>query len=340
MFKTPLLLLGIIWAITENAIFRFKVVKEERNVWQIFCENGQFDLAKKYARGNEVFYNQVLLKEADMLFNKGDYEASVERYAETQCSFEEVCLKFIQINKEDSLNSFLRKKLDNLKPQDKTQITMIVLWIVELYLTKLEDQRLNGMEQFASYSELQKNFESFMTLPHVSKCLKSIKQTIYDLMASHGDKNNLVKFTIVNKDFEQLIQQHLYENNYREALRVLKSQNNRELFYQFSPVLMQEIPKHTIKALIDQGRNLNPVRLLPTLVTCEGEAHSKEVIIYLEYCVETLKTTEKAIHNLLVSLYAKYDPDKLLKYLETQGREIILVSVYFHVNGERKIYLY
>lgn len=314
-------------------MFRFKIHKEERNVWQIYCENGEFDLAKKYSRGNEVFYNQVLIKEADMLFNLKEFDLSAERYAETQCSFEEVCLKFIQINKEDSLNIFLRKKLENLRPQDKTQITMIVLWVIELYLKKLEDKRLENLEQSNAYHELQKDFESFLASPHVANCVKNIKHTIYDLMASHGDKNNLMKFTIVNKDFEQLIRQQIYENNYREALGVLKGQNNRELFYQFSPVLMQEVPKHTVKALIDQGRNLNPVRLLPTLVACEGEMHSKEVIVYLEFCVDTLKSTEKAIHNLLVSLLAKYEPDKLVDYLESQGRELLLVSceIFFYL---------
>lgn len=88
---------------------------------------------------------------------------------------------------------------------------------------------------------------------------------------------------------------------------------------------MQNVSKHLIKALIDQGRNLVPLRLLPTLVSCGDEMQEREVITYLEFCIDTLKSTEKAIHNLLVSLYAKYDPDKLMKYFESQGREIVMV---------------
>ena len=195
---------GEIWAITENAVFRFKVSKEERNVWQIFCENQQFDLAKKYSRGNEASYNQVLIKEAEMLFNKKEYELSAQRYAETQSSFEEICLKFIQVNQQDSLKIFLRRKLDTLKPQDKTQITMIVIWVIELYLSKLEEKRLVGLEQSAAYLDIQKEFEAFLALTEVSDCIKKNKSTIYELMASHGDKSNLIKLTIVNKDFEQV----------------------------------------------------------------------------------------------------------------------------------------
>lgn len=78
----------------------------------------------------------------------------------------------------------------------------------------------------------------------------------------------------------QLIRHHIFKNNFREALEVLKSQNNLELYYQFAPVLMQEVPKHMVNTLIDQGKKLGPLRLLPALVACDGELHALEVIRY------------------------------------------------------------
>ncbi|KAJ8929810.1 hypothetical protein NQ314_017407, partial [Rhamnusium bicolor] len=321
---------GEIWAITENAVFRFKITREERNVWQIFCKNEEFDLAKKYSISNEACYNQVLIKEADMLFNNKKYELSAQRYAETQSSFEEICLKFIQVDQQDALKLFLRSKLDTLKPQDKTQITMIVIWVVELYLIKLEEKRLQGLEQSATYSDIQKEFETFLALEEVSECIKNNKGTIYELMASHGDKNNLIMLTIVNKDFEQLIRQHIFKNNFHEALEVLKSQNNYELYYQFAPILIQEVPKHMVKVIMEQGRKLSPLKLLPAMVSCSGEMHSMEVIKYLEFCIEKLKNTDRAIHNFLLSLYAKYDSAKLMEYLNSQGPELSLVNYDVH----------
>ncbi|XP_018319047.1 vacuolar protein sorting-associated protein 18 homolog isoform X2 [Agrilus planipennis] len=321
---------GTIWAVTENAVFRFKITKEERNIWQIYCEKQQFDLAKKYSRQNPVHYDQVLKKEADMLFEKKVYEASAQRYAETQTSFEEVCLKFIQVDQKNALKIFLKKKMERLSPQDKTQITLIVIWVVELYLDQLEEMRITGKEQTATYFDLQKEFQAFLALPQVSDCIKNNKSTIYDLMASHGDKTNLIQLTIVNKDFEKLIRQHIYKNNFHEALDVLKSQNNRELFYQFAPILMQEIPKFTVKALIDKGAHLSPVKLLPALVSCDSEEHSREIVKYLEFCVGKLKCSEKAIHNLLLTLFAKYDPQKLMEYLNSQGQDIGMVNYDVH----------
>lgn len=139
-----------------------------------------------------------------MFFNNKQYELSAQSYAETQSRFEEVCLKFIQANQQDALKIYLRSKLDTLKPQDKTQITMIVIWVVELYLTKLEVKRLQGLEQSAAYFDIQKEFENFLALEEVADCIRTNKRTIYDLMSSHGDKSNLVKLTVINKDFEQV----------------------------------------------------------------------------------------------------------------------------------------
>lgn len=33
-------------------------------------------------------------------------------------------------------------------------------------------------------------------------------------MASHGDKHNLIKLTIMNKDYERVIRYHIHESNY------------------------------------------------------------------------------------------------------------------------------
>lgn len=321
---------GDIWVISETAVFQYKVTREERNVWKIFADNQQFELAKKYSRGNEVCYNQVLIKEADMLFDKKKYELSAQIYAEAESSFEEICLKYIQADQQDALKIFLRRKLDNLKPSDQTQITMIVIWLVELYLNRLEEKRLTGQGDTVAYLDIQKEFETFLALSEVSKCVKNNKSTIYDLMASHGDKANLMKSTIVNKDFEQLIRQNIYKNSFHEALDVLKSQSNYELYYQFTPILIQEVPKHMVKALIENGKKLSPVRLLPALVSCEGEHHSKEVIKYLEFVTEKQKNSNKSLHNLLLSLYAKYEPSKLLDYLDSQGNELGMINFDVH----------
>lgn len=125
--------------------------------------------------------------------------------------------------------------------------------------------------------------------------------------------------------FFQLIRQHIFKNNFHEALEVLKSQNNYELYYQFAPILIQEVPKHMVKVIMEQERRLSPLKLLPAMVSCNGEMHAVEVIRYLEFCIDKLKNSDKAVHNFLVSLYAKHNPQKLMEYLNSQGQELSLV---------------
>lgn len=151
-------------------------------------------------------------------------------------------------------------------------------------------------------------------------------------MASHGDKDNLIRLSIMHCNYEEVIRQHLYKNNHLEALEVLKSQNNKELFYQFAGILLQELPRPAVTALISQGSMLQPSKLLPALVSCNSdEKHAKEVIRYLEFCVYKQSCQEQAIHNFLLSLYARYKQDEVMRYISSQGQDINMVhyDVYY-----------
>lgn len=197
-------------------------------------------------------------------------------------------------------------------------------------ILRLADLRLEGEERSQKYMDLQKNFESFLEMDKLKNSVEENRATIYELMSSHGDKHNLIKLTMSNKDFENVIRQHIYKNSFLDALEILKIQNRKDLFYQFAPILMQEIPKQMVNALIAQGRNLIPVKLLPALVSCEGNTYSSEITRYLEFCVTNLSCTEKSIHNLLLSLYANSGSDKLMAYLNTQGQDISMVYYDVH----------
>jgi hypothetical protein len=320
---------GTVWAFTEKAVFRYKIIREERNVWQVYVEKGEFELAKQYCRDNPAHIDKVYVKQADMYFSNKEYEKSAMHYAETQSSFEEIALKFLQVWQIEALKTFLKKKLEGLKPQDKTQITMIVIWVIELFLNQLGTLRDEGKENTAEYVSLQKELDSFLARLQVMECVKNNRGTVYDLMASHGDKHNLIKLTIINKDFERVIRHHIHKNNYLEALDVLKSQNRKDLFYQFAPALMPVVPKQLVNVLISQGRGLNPAKLLPALVSVDDD-QAGEAIRYLEFCVGSLGCQQQAIHNYLLSLYARLKPQSLMDYLAIQGQDASVVCYDIH----------
>ncbi|XP_049869463.1 vacuolar protein sorting-associated protein 18 homolog [Pectinophora gossypiella] len=320
-----------IWAVTDKTVFRYKVLREERNVWRIYCDKEQFDLAKEYCFNNPAFVDIINVKQAELLFSKGDYEKSAEIFAETQSSFETICLKFLEVDQINALKVYLGKRLDVLKEDEKTLTSMIVIWMTELYLSQLGLLRRTGNEESHEYRQIQSDFEVFLLQPKVVKCMQHVKSVIYDLMSSHGDKQNLIKLTIINEDYENVVSQHIYKKSYLEALNTLQTLKKPELFYQFAPTLMEESPKHTVNALISQGMRLSPTKLLPAFLSCENdEAHVSEIIRYLEFMVQNFNVKDKAIHNYLLTLYVEHDNTSLMRYLARQGQDAALVNYDVH----------
>lgn len=197
---------------TDKNVFNYKVFQEDRNVWQVYAERGDFELARIFCKGNPVYLDQVTLKQAEVLFQEEDYENSAVYYSKTMsASFEEIALKFLQISQIKSLKIFLKLKLRNLKKEDKTQTTMVVVWLIELYLSQLGSLREKDKENSEEYNEIQNEFDEFMAQPEVVECVKNNKGTIYDLMATHGDGRNLIQLTISNQDYEKVIRHHIYK---------------------------------------------------------------------------------------------------------------------------------
>lgn len=320
-----------IWVVTDKVIYRYKIIREERNVWRIYSDKQEFELAKEYCQNNPAFIDMINVKQAEMLFAQKQYAKSAEIYADTQSSFETICLKFMEIDEIDALKVYLTKRLEALNDDDKTLIPMIVIWMTELYVSQLSYLRRTGQEDSQKFHTLQSDFEVFLLQPKVSTCMQHVKSVIYDLMSSHGDKQNLIKLTILNEDYENVLAQNIYKKSYLEALEVLTKLKRPELFYQFVPKLMEEAPKHTVHALISQGVRLSPSKLLPAFLSCvNDEEHITEIVRYLEFMIDNFNVQDKPLHNYLLTLYAEHQPDRLMKYLAKQGQD--MARVHYDVN--------
>ncbi|XP_064634570.1 vacuolar protein sorting-associated protein 18 homolog [Lineus longissimus] len=324
MCKDPLR--GSIWAFTDQAVFKYKLTRESRDVWQIYLDKGDFALARQYCKDNPAHVDKVTVKEAEHLFKTKKFEESANLYAQTHNSFEEVALKFIQVEEKNALKTFLMKKLSSLSVQDKTQITMIVTWLIEIWLNQLGELREQGQEMSDTYDGVQDEFRMFLARNRVKECLMYNRNTVYDLIASHGDIDDMVYFAVLMQDYERVIEHHLQHDNYTEALKILTEQckENQRLIYRYAPLLMQNVPKETVTACIQLGRKLDPKQLIPALVQYDHKKYrtqGNETIRYLEFCVETLKNSDVAIHNYLLSQYAKLQPERLMTYLHIQGED-------------------
>ncbi|XP_061609636.1 vacuolar protein sorting-associated protein 18 homolog isoform X1 [Phyllopteryx taeniolatus] len=314
---------GLVWIYTERAVFRYHIQRESRDVWQMYMSMNKFDLAKEYCRERPECMDMVLAKEAEHCFQNKRYLESAKCYALTQNYFEEIALKFIEAKQEEALKEFLLKKLSNLKASERTQITLLVTWLAELYLNrlgKLEDK--DDSKAGALFRDTRDEFRNFLNTSKHRECLYNNRSTIYDLLASHGNVDDMVYFSVVMQDYERVVSHYCQHDDYRAALDVLSKHCDEKLFYKFSPVLMQHIPVRVVDAWIQMGKRLDPKKLIPALMNYSHMGSSQQInetVRYMEFCVHELRVTEEAIHNYLLSLYAKYKPDSLLLYLEEAG---------------------
>jgi hypothetical protein len=83
---------GTIWCFTEKLIFKYAISDEDRNIWSIFLEKGDFIKAQEYSKHDPE-----------------KLQVSAMYYAMTKASFEEIALKFVDIEDSHALKTFLMK---------------------------------------------------------------------------------------------------------------------------------------------------------------------------------------------------------------------------------------
>ncbi|KAK7574291.1 hypothetical protein V9T40_011482 [Parthenolecanium corni] len=324
---------GNIFLLSDKAIHEGKFIHEDKSIWKVYLDMGDFSLAKKNCEPNSKKFSLIMEKEAEHLFNRKMFMESASTYAQIEgLSFEVTALKFLEIGQIEALKLYLLKTLEKLTSLESAHITLITLWLLEIFEKQLADERHNS-EVLRGQSQLQESFETFLSLPNVQTCIRNNKETAYNIMSSHGDSHNLIKLAASFNDYEIIVRHYLEEDQVLSAINLLKEDSvvfkHKNLIYTFLPEFMSLAPKDTVLILKKLGHKIEPLSVLPYLifpsdVLTDNEAI--EVINYLEYCIHSLHCLEEPIHTYLITLYAKYKPDKILQYLATQGQDPSMVN--------------
>ena len=80
-------------------------------------------------------------------------------------------------------------------------------------------------------------------------------------------------------------------------------QSRQELFYQFSPALMQTNPKETVDAWIAQDCKLDPVQLIPALVQYDASKDPRQVAFVFRYFSDQFQMNKGLLKIIFFSLY-------------------------------------
>ena len=267
---------NIFWVYTEYAVFKYQVSNEGRHVWRIYLDQEMFveaaRLAQMHASDQPEALDIVQIKQAEKLYSDGKYFESAMTYAKTKTSFEEVTLKFVDLEDKSALKNYLRTKLENLDAKkEATQSTLVIMWLIEIHQNQLGTMRQCGKasdDQKELYKGVEEEFFRLLSLPQVDKCIRENKEVVYNLLGSHGDMRSLVYLADRLNDTERVIRYNLANKQFDKVLDLLASSGDKDkdkLLYTQCHVLLASDPVRTVDKLMEMDR-VDPLKLIPALM--------------------------------------------------------------------------
>ncbi|KAI4263263.1 MAG: hypothetical protein L6R42_001589 [Xanthoria sp. 1 TBL-2021] len=320
------------WLLTTQKIFEIVVNDEDRDVWKIMLAAQKFDQASQYAR-SPAQKDAVATASGDFLINKKRYLEAASVYGKSSRSFEQVALTFIDHGEHDALRKYLLTKISTFKKTYVMQRIMIASWLVEIFMSKLNSlddtittkaQLVEGTNTAETKDELggiRKEFQDF-----VGKYKADLdRKTTYDIISSHGREQELLAYATAIDDSNFILSYWIQRERWHEALDVFKKQNEPEIFYRYSSVLMSHVGTELVDILM-RHPDLNPRKIIPALLNYNKDNDiplaKNQAARYLNYCINQLQSTDPAIHNTLISIYASHpSPSEaaLMSYLSAQS---------------------
>ncbi|KAF7310794.1 Vacuolar protein sorting protein [Mycena chlorophos] len=342
------------WVFTDQSLFELVVDNEDRDVWKIYLEQGQFEVALRYAKTASQ-RDHVLSAQAAAMFNEGRYFNAAQCYSQCSVAFEEVALKFLDAGERDPLRAYLISRLERTRKSDITQRMMLATWLVEFYLSKINElddivasESISGdvdnfqtertileddLRQFFETYKASQTFETNNLEPH----------TVFELLQGHGRIDMYLHYATVIGDFQRVVEHWVLEEEWAKAIDVINRQTDLELYYRFGPVLLRHFPKETVESWIKQAA-LDPLRLVPSLLQLQHAPRDplspNQAIRFLNHVVFDQQNTNPTIHNLLITFYVSPSADTsppeddapLLRFLATAPTDPLTDKPYYDLD--------
>ena len=320
------------WLFTTQEIYEIVVTDEDRHVWEIMLKARQFDMASRYAR-SAAQKDAVAAASGDHLIGKGQYLEAAGVYGKSSRPFEQVALTFIDHGEQDALRKYLVTKLGSYKKSFVMQRVMIASWLVEILMSKLNSlddtittkaqltEKANTADTKDELTVVRKEFGDFV----VKYKADLDRDTTYEIISSHGREQELLLYATAINDSNYVLSYWVQRERWQESLNVLKQQTEPSIFYKYSSVLMAHAATELVDILM-RHPDLNPRNLIPALLTYNKDKPvplaQNQAARYLNFCINQLHSTDAAVHNTLISIYASDSSSSetaLLAYLSTQS---------------------
>ncbi|KAI0202177.1 vacuolar protein sorting protein-like protein DigA [Astrocystis sublimbata] len=322
------------WLFTAQDVFEIVVKDEDRDIWQIMLQRQQFDTALQYAH-TIAQKEAVATASGDYLTEKGMFIEAAGVYGKSSKPFEDVALSFMDHGQNDALRKYLLTKLTTYKKPQIMQRMMVATWLVEVFMAKLnsledsiavEAEAGGDVQSAQSRQQLELVREEFHAFVGKQKADLD-RRTIYDIISSHAREEELLFFANTINDYNYELSYWVQRERWTDALGVLKKQTDPDVFYRYSSVLMTHTA-HELVEILMRHATLEPRRIIPAMLdynrNFSGPLSHNQALRYLHFVINQLQSTDAAVHNTLVSIYASHESKTesgLLAYLESQGDE-------------------
>ena len=329
----------------KKNIYKIPLDNENENLYEDYIQKGDYKTALLLKKDDALLRPSLHKLYADNLFNNKQYlEAAIE-YAFSNEIFENVCIKFLQINNTVGLiryiiliMQFRLNHIKNEKNKDKKKESetngetnenekeqfieryLLHTWLLELLAEKLENEKSD---------ELVQEIKEINRYERIGN--KYLDQNlIYNILNLFNKQDELIVFATFKKDYEIIIRDLISRKKIDlafEQFNLLFCGDEGQLdaklkkyFYQYGNIIIKEdIPK-TIDALNQYFRPENPEELIRLLISpnlksiIENENNFKIIMKYIRDLMKPDKKKDKEQKNFLI------------KYQNLHNLYILLVS--------------
>ncbi|KAL4452788.1 hypothetical protein ABPG74_002353 [Tetrahymena malaccensis] len=345
-----------LWIYSSKQIFKLSIKNEGTDAWRLLLEKKMIKQAYEISMRNGQDATEYLGGlYADSLLEAKQYQEAANQYFQTSRSFEEITLKFLNLQMKgdmesvDGLEVYLMLWLNNLNSEAKAQRIMIINWLIELKVSRYnyfiqqvtknkihrpKDQHGTEWIKYQDYKKWERslnfqdqNIEQFL----VQYCDDIPEESIYQIMQSHGRLKECIQFAKQRKTYEMIVQHYINEEQFDNVIEVFKGINKpkklAQLLQKYCHILLQKYAPDTIDLMKKSIELLRKYKFrtekLVIGIMNVPEKHKKDAISFVQLLVEN-NYKEKTIHNLYIYLLCdKNYKSELNKHLAQQQKKIM-----------------
>ena len=345
----------------ENDMFKISLENEYNTLYEDYIEKGDYKTALELTKDDKYIRPLLHKLYADRLFDKKLYLESALEYAFSNEIFENVCLKFLNINNISGLLRYLalvmkfrinnpnkEEKEQGEEEEDKSTIKkdendrqfiekyLINTWLLELLIDKYENDKskeLIGLIRVISRTQGNKYLDS---------------NILYFWLHMFGKEKELIEYAYLKKDYHNIITYLISRNKITDALEQFKGcvvgnecdldKQLKNYFYNYGHILIRENIKSTIDLLMNYFPPEKPEQLIKILISpdfnklAEDQNNFKLIkdLMRKPYKIgdkEINITKEENLHNLYILLVSYSLDEKITSGLYDQLKSIIKTSL-------------